>query len=220
MPAESPVVESKQAEPEPEPEVQPTEEDYEIASPQAPLPQSPLRASAPIAEVASCLPQPAKAPAPAPPVAATEPAAKAPSKASPPAVAEKPSGSSFRDRIAAFNKPAAAPVTPFKPGGSQPSFIKKPFVAPPPSRDAYKPPPREPAPKVYKREEDPDVKEQISREPPVSESRPAPIEGGEEGAEDRPKPTSLKDRIALLQKQQLEQAQRHPEERKALPPPS
>jgi hypothetical protein len=55
------------------------------------------------------------------------------------------------------------------------------------------------------------VKEQIAREPPVSESRPAPIQGGEEGAEDQPKPTSLKDRIALLQKQQLEQAQRHAE---------
>ncbi|KAK4867673.1 hypothetical protein LT330_001183 [Penicillium expansum] len=225
VPAESPVVESKQAEPEPEPEVQPTEEDYEITSPQPPLPQSPpLRASAPIAEVASSPPQPTKAPAPAPPVATTEPAAKAHSKPAPPAVAEKPSGSSFRDRIAAFNKPAAAPVTPFKPGGSQPSFIKKPFVAPPPSRDAYKPPPREPAPKVYKREEDPDVKEQIAREPPVSESRPAPIEGGEEGAEDQPKPTSLKDRIALLQKQQLEQAQRHAEaaqkkEKPSRPPP-
>lgn len=225
VPAESPVVESKQAEPEPEPEVQPTEEDDEITSPQPPLPQSPpLRASAPIAEVASSPPQPTKAPAPAPPVATTEPAAKAHSKPAPPAVAEKPSGSSFRDRIAAFNKPAAAPVTPFKPGGSQPSFIKKPFVAPPPSRDAYKPPPREPAPKVYKREEDPDVKEQIAREPPVSESRPAPIEGGEEGAEDQPKPTSLKDRIALLQKQQLEQAQRHAEaaqkkEKPSRPPP-
>lgn len=213
-PVESPVVESKQAEPEPEPEVQPTEEDYEATPPQPPVPQSPpSHASAPIAEVASSPPQPAKAPAPAPapPVAPTEPAAKAAPKPAPPAVAEKPSGSSFRDRIAAFNKPAAAPVTPFKPGGSQPSFIKKPFVAPPPSRDAYKPPPREPAPKIYKREEDPDVKEQITREPPVSESRPAPVEGGEEGAEDQPKPTSLKDRIALLQKQQLEQAQRHAE---------
>ncbi|KXG54095.1 uncharacterized protein PGRI_072390 [Penicillium griseofulvum] len=212
VPVESPVVESKQAEPEPEPEVQPTEEDHEITSSQSPLPQSPpLSASAPIAEAVSPPSQPAKAPAPVPPVAPTESAAKAPSKPAPPAVAEKPSGSSFRDRIAAFNKPAAAPVTPFKPGGSQPSFVKKPFVAPPPSRDAYKPPPREPAPKIYKRDEDPDVKEQIAREPPVSESRPAPIQGGEEGAEDQPKPTSLKDRIALLQKQQLEQAQRHAE---------
>jgi hypothetical protein len=213
-PVESPVVESKQAEPEPEPEVQPAEEDYEVTSPQPPAPQSPpSHTSAPIVEVASSPPQPAKvpAPAPAPPVAPSEPAVKAAPKPAPPAVAEKPSGSSFRDRIAAFNKPAAAPVTPFKPGGSQPSFIKKPFVAPPPSRDAYKPPPREPAPRIYKREEDPDVKEQIAREPPVSESRPAPVEGGEEGAEDQPKPTSLKDRIALLQKQQLEQAQRHAE---------
>ncbi|KAF9240985.1 hypothetical protein DTO012A7_139 [Penicillium roqueforti] len=211
LPVESPVVESKQAEREPEPAVQPTEEDYGIQSSQ-PLPQSPrLHASAPVSEVVSSPPQPAKAPAPAHPVAPTESAAKAPSKPAPPAVADKPSGSSFRDRIAAFNKPAAAPVTPFKPGGSQPSFVKKPFVAPPPSRDAYKPPPREPAPKIYKREEDPDVKEQIAREPPVSESRPAHIEGGEEGAEDQPKPTSLKDRIALLQKQQLEQAQRHAE---------
>ncbi|KAG0157050.1 hypothetical protein PDIDSM_4234 [Penicillium digitatum] len=211
VPVESPVVEIKQPEPEPEPVVQPTEEDYEIASPQPPLPQSPpLRASAPVVEVVSSPPKPTKAPAPAP-VAPVEPAAKALSKPAPPAVAGKPSGSSFRDRIAAFNKPAAAPVTPFKPGGSQPFFIKKPFVARPPSRDAYKPPPREPAPKVYKREEDPDVKEQNAREPPVSESRLAPIEGGEEGAEDQPKPTSLKERIALLQKQQLEQAQRHAE---------
>ncbi|KAJ5171408.1 uncharacterized protein N7500_004191 [Penicillium coprophilum] len=219
VPVETP---PKQAEPEPEPEVRPTEEDYETASPQSPLPQSPpLRASAPIVEAASSPPQPAKAPAaPAPPVASTESAAKAPSKPAPSAVAEKPSGSSFRDRIAAFNKPAAAPVTPFKPGGSQPSFIKKPFVAPPPSRDAYKPPPREPAPKIYRREEDPDVKEQIAREPPVSESRPAPVEGGEDVAEDQPKPTSLKDRIALLQKQQLEQAQRHAEaaQKKEKPP--
>ncbi|CAG7925051.1 unnamed protein product [Penicillium olsonii] len=229
-----------QAQPEPE------------VPPESPRPQSPPP-SAPVAEVASSPPQLASAPAPAPiaapvpapapaPVAAApvpaaaapvEPVAKAPpSKPAPPAVAEKPSGSSFRDRIAAFNKPAAAPITPFKPGGSQPSFIKKPFVAPPPSRDAYKPPPREPAPTVYKREEDPAVKEQIAREPPVSESRlapppapaPAVAEDGEGNAEDQPKPTSLKDRIALLQKQQMEQAQRHAEaaqkkEKPARPPP-
>lgn len=228
VPVESPVAAST-AQPEPEPEVLPAEEEHDIVSPQPFLPQSPLPASVPIAEVASSPPQPAKVPAPAAPGAEAEPAAKAlPSKPAPPAVAEKPTGSSFRDRIAAFNKPAAAPITPFKPGGSQPSFIKKPFVAPPPSRDAYKPPPREPAPKVYKRDEDPDVKEQLAREPPVSESRPPPApastEGGEEGAEDQPKPTSLKDRIALLQKQQMEQAQRHAEaaqkkEKPARPPP-
>ncbi|CAG8948552.1 unnamed protein product [Penicillium salamii] len=231
-PVQSPV--EVQAQPEPE------------VLPEPPRPQSPP--SAPVAEIPSSPPQPVKAPAPAPAsvpapapvpaaapaaVAPAEPVAKAPSsKPAPPAVAEKPSGSSFRDRIAAFNKPAAAPITPFKPGGSQPSFIKKPFVAPPPSRDAYKPPPREPAPVAYKREEDPAVKEQITREPPVSESRPAPVpapapaatEEGEESAEDQPKPTSLKDRIALLQKQQMEQAQRHAEaaqkkEKPARPPP-
>jgi hypothetical protein len=225
VPVEIPVVQSKQLEPEPEPELVPAEEEHDLAHPKPPQPQSPpLPASAPVTEAAIPPPQSAKAPAPAPPVAATEPAAKVASNPAPPAVAEKPSGSSFRDRIAAFNKPAAAPVTPFKPSGSQPSFIKKPFVAPPPSRDAYKPPPREPAPKIYRREEDPDVKDQIAREPPVSESRPAPTEGAEEGAEDQPKPTSLKDRIALLQKQQLEQAQRHAEaaqkkEKPARPPP-
>ncbi|KAJ5143838.1 uncharacterized protein N7515_002625 [Penicillium bovifimosum] len=225
VPVETPAVESKQLEPEAEPEVVPAQEEHDLTSAQPPVPQSPpLPASAPVTEAAIPPPQPAKAPAPAPPVAAAEPAAKVASKPAAPAVAEKPSGSSFRDRIAAFNKPAAAPVTPFKPSGSQPSFIKKPFVAPPPSRDAYRPPPREPAPKIYRREEDPDVKEQIAREPPVSESRAAPTEGGEEGAEDQPKPTSLKDRIALLQKQQLEQAQRHAEaaqkkEKPARPPP-
>jgi hypothetical protein len=230
VPVESPIAAST-AQFEPEPEVLPAEEEHDIVSPQAPLPQSPPSPpSAPIAEVASSPPQPARGPEPAAPVVQAEPAAKAPlpSKPAPPAVAEKPTASSFRDRIAAFNKPAAAPVTPFKPGGSQPSFIKKPFVAPPPSRDAYKPPPREPAPKVYKRDEDPDVKEQVAREPPVSENRPAPLPGpteaGEESSEDQPKPTSLKDRIALLQKQQMEQAQRHAEaaqkkEKPARPPP-
>ncbi|KAJ5542309.1 hypothetical protein N7535_004729 [Penicillium sp. DV-2018c] len=223
VPVEAPVVESKQFEP--EPEVAPAEEEHDPIPAQPPLPQSPpLPASASVTEAAIPPPQPAKAPAPAPPVAPTGSADKVASKPEPPTVAEKPSGSSFRDRIAAFNKPAAAPVTPFKPSGSQPSFIKKPFVAPPPSRDAYKPPPREPAPKIYRREEDPEVKDQVAREPPVSESRPAPIEGGEEGAEDQPKPTSLKERIALLQKQQLEQAQRHAEaaqkkEKPARPPP-
>ncbi|KAF7585199.1 hypothetical protein BBP40_011757 [Aspergillus hancockii] len=174
----------------------------EITSPPKPAPAPAFQPSSPEAR------EPAPAPAPAP-------APKASPKPPPPAVAEKPATSSFRDRIAAFNKPAAPPVAPFKTsgwssGGSN-SFIKKPFVAPPPSKNAYVPPPREPPPKVYKREEDPQVQESIAREPPVSESRPAPTESIEDREEDQPKPTSLKERIALLQKQQLEQAARHAE---------
>ncbi|KAF7511515.1 hypothetical protein GJ744_004103 [Endocarpon pusillum] len=126
---------------------------------------------------------------------------------------ERPSGGSFRDRIAAFNKPAAPPVAPFKPGGQGASntigFIKKPFVAPPPSKNAYIPPPREPPPaKVYRREEDPGLNETAEDS---EASMPLPGERAEVGGDDRPKPTSLKDRIALLQKQQLEQAARHAE---------
>lgn len=58
----------------------------------------------------------------------------------PSSVSYKSTESPFKDRIAAFNKSASAPVVPFKPAGisgSSPSFIKKPFVAPPPNRNAY-----------------------------------------------------------------------------------
>ncbi len=148
---------------------------------------------------------------------ATKPTPQATSKAPAPTLAEKPTGGSFRDRIAAFNKPAAPPIAPPKPGGPTApggsSFIKKPFIAPPPSRDAYVPPARElPPQKIYRREEDPDVMEHTSHNvQPVDRSAPpAPaVEAGEDEAQT--KPTSLKDRIALLQKQQMEQAARHAE---------
>ncbi|EXJ90544.1 hypothetical protein A1O1_03647 [Capronia coronata CBS 617.96] len=128
----------------------------------------------------------------------------------PPPVAEKPVSSSFRDRIAAFNKPAAAPITPYKPAGSSPSgFIKKPFVAPPPSRNAYVPPPRDaPVSKSTQREEDPSHAEAEQRE---ALDVPSPQQDTQ--ADDQPKPQSLKDRIALLQKQQLEQAARNAEKK-------
>ncbi|PYH99627.1 hypothetical protein BO71DRAFT_446344 [Aspergillus ellipticus CBS 707.79] len=191
--------------------LEPEVEDIPAAVPQPP--QSPPPALASPTREFSSPPKPAPAPIPQSPVyEINEPAPKPVSKAPPPAVAEKPTGSSFRDRIAAFNKPAAPPVAPFKPGGlssQSSSFIKKPFVAPPPSKNAYVPPPREPPPKVYKREEDPAIQERVAREPPVSETRPLSSDGPEEGAEDQPKPTSLKERIALLQKQQMEQAARH-----------
>ncbi|KKY21508.1 putative sh3 domain protein [Phaeomoniella chlamydospora] len=140
-----------------------------------------------------------------PPAATSEKASS--SKPRPPTVGEKPAGNSFKDRIAAFNKQAAAPVAPFKPAGTTGSsgFIKKPFVAPPPSRNAYVPPARDPPPqKVYKRDEEPELAE-LPPPPPRTEE---PEEGT---SGDQPKPTSLKDRIALLQKQQLEQASKRAE---------
>ncbi|KAJ5711380.1 hypothetical protein N7488_005536 [Penicillium malachiteum] len=220
----SPAVTETPIQPEPEVPAQVEEEEEdeepEAAPQQTPAPQSPVLPSSPrVAEFQPSPPQPVPAPVPAPaavPAAApAPPPTKAASKPPPPAVAEKPSGNSFKDRIAAFNKSAAAPLAPIKPGGHHPSsFVKKQFVAPPPSKDFYVAPPSQPAAKIYKREEDPEVKEQLAREPPISESRPpppAPVQESAEGAEDQPKPTSLKDRIALLQKQQLEQAQRHAE---------
>ncbi|KAI1817469.1 hypothetical protein GGS20DRAFT_532282 [Poronia punctata] len=134
----------------------------------------------------------------------------------PPPVVEKPMIGSFRDRIAAFNKPAAPPVAPFKPSGlgSGPSgFIKKPFVPPPPSRNAYVPPPREPPiAKVYRREEDPEVKETRAESTENAEKAGlVPGSSPEAQSEEQPKPTTLKERIALLQKQQAEAAQRHAE---------
>jgi myosin tail region-interacting protein MTI1 len=142
-----------------------------------------------------------------------QPPAKPISKDIPTEEHEKPSGGSFRDRIAAFNKPAAPPIAPFKPGGQSTSsstgFIKKPFVAPPPSKNAYVPPPREAPPsKVYRREEDAGFNEAAEDS---EASMPLPGERVEVGGDVQPKPTSLKDRIALLQKQQLEQAARHAE---------
>jgi hypothetical protein len=93
-------------------------------------------------------------------------------------------------------------------GGSN-NFIKKPFVAPPPSKNAYVPPPREPAPqKIYRRDEDPEIAAKETEY--LEQAEKAGLAPAAEGdAEDQPKPTSLKERIALLQKQQAEQASRH-----------
>lgn len=155
------------------------------------------------------LPKPAEqTPALAQPAFKSAPAA---ARSPPPAVSDKPSSGSFRDRIAAFNKSAAPPPAPFKPGGlgGGSSFIRKPFVAPPPSKNAYIPPPRDvPVAKIYRRDEDPEI---AAREHENLENaeRAGLASTGQEGEEEQPKPTSLKDRIALLQKQQAEQAARH-----------
>ena len=142
----------------------------------------------------------------------------------PPPVTEKPASGSFRDRINAFNKSTAPPPAPSKPAGLVGSggsgFVKKTFVAPPPSKNAYVPPPRQDAPhKVYRREEDPEVVAQSSRNhdeedvsvPQVQSTQAQSSQDND--SEDQPKPTSLKERIALLQKQQAEQASRHAEKK-------
>jgi len=174
-----------------------------------------IPAPAPAAAVPRSLPPPVEAAAPArAPInaSANEPvAAQTPGKAAGPPVAEKPS--SFRDRIAAFNKGSAAPVTPSKPTSSS-TFIKKPFVAPPPARDAYiaqarkDPPPQ----KLYRREEDPEIIEkQAQDQEDAKRAGLLPSEGNQEDSEDSPRPTTLKERIALLQQQQAEQQARQME---------
>ncbi|KAM7203387.1 myosin tail region-interacting protein MTI1 [Naviculisporaceae sp. PSN 640] len=208
-----------QPDPKPEPASVPAPPPTETVSSPPPLPASnpepispkPVQASQ--VNAAPPAPRAVEAPAPAP-AAAPKPAATQSKPSGPPPVAEKPS--SFKDRIAAFNKAAAPPVAPFKPGGlgsGSTGFIKKPFVAPPPSRNAYIPPPQQaPVAKIYRREEDPEIKEQ---EAEVLENAgkagliPAPQAQAKEAEEDLPKPMSLKERLALLQKQQQETAARH-----------
>ncbi|GAB7354303.1 hypothetical protein MBLNU459_g4823t1 [Dothideomycetes sp. NU459] len=190
----------------------------------------PLETSVAPAAAKQDTPKSPPAPAAAPPALDREPpSAPKPTPAAPaasgargppPPVSEKPS--SFKDRIAAFNKGTAAP-TPFKPAAPPGGFIKKPFVAPPPSKNAYIPPPRaEPTQKVYIREEDPEIHERQAQDQADAEkaglmpSESAAVAAttassgaaGADEAEDAPKPQSLKERIALLQKQQLEQAAR------------
>ena len=137
------------------------------------------------------------------------PLAIATTKGPPPAIATKPTSSSFRDRIAAFNKPAAPPIQPIKPGqSSASSFVKKPYVAAPPSRDAYvRPPPEVPPAKQVKTQEESNIRGIPAKEEPRAPASSSHVDN----TEDQPKPTSLKERIALLQKQQLEQAARHVE---------
>lgn len=198
-------------EPVPEPTQEPEEEAAQeqavkpVADPE-PEPEPPKPVSQPAALADEPVaPKVVEPPAPAAAAAAAAPAPKpASNKPGPPPVADKPSSNSFKDRIAAFNKPAASPVAPFKPGASS-GFIKKPFVAPPPSKNSFVPPPREPAPQnIYRREEEPSAHQDEERSVP-----PPPQRSEDADDEDQPKPTSLKERIALLQKQQLEQAQRH-----------
>lgn len=182
---------------EPTPEAPPFISQAEVVPPPAPRLEPVERAPASVVQ---------HAPEPKPEAPKPAPAAKA----APPPVAEKPS--SFKDRIAAFNKSSQAPLAPTKPSGPPGGFIKKPFVAPPPARDSYVPPPREhvPPPKVYRREEDPEVVEQQAQDQENAERAGLVVNESAETVDDAPK-TSLKERIALLQKQQQEQAGRRTE---------
>ena len=176
------------------------------APPEEILPPQATISAPPILKAADPAPTPPASIKPGPPQ----------QKPGPPPVAGKPTSSAFKDRIAAFNKPAAPPVAPFKPSGlgsGSAGFIKKPFVAPPPSRNAFVPTSQN-APflaNMYRLDEDPEVKEQ---EPEIQENaekvgltRSSTQDVGDAGE----KPMSLKERLALLQKQQLETAQRHAE---------
>jgi hypothetical protein len=162
-------------------------------------------------------PAPVSSPSPAqkPFIAASEPppapkpAQATPAKGPPPPVADK--SSSIKERLAIFSQGGGAPVAPFQPGGpSRNTFIKKPFVAPPPSLNSYVPTAREPPPqKIYRREEDPEIAQRRADEEDAAKK--AGLAGDGEAEEDDAPKLSLKERIALLQKTQAEQAGRRAE---------
>ncbi|KAI1430252.1 hypothetical protein F5Y12DRAFT_12859 [Xylaria sp. FL1777] len=211
-PVETPSEEVHEETPVTVPEVSPVDQSHPPEAPSVPVANPPEIASVP-------------APAPiesndvgsvgsssvdAPPQPKSLPPAQA---RSPPLVSQKPTSNSFKDRIAAFNKAAAPPIAPFKPSGlgsGSSGFIKKPFVAPPPSKHAYVPPPRDaPVTRIYRREEDPEIiGTQAESVDTAEKAKPNPTVNTEPQNEDQPKPTTLKERIALLQKQQAESAQR------------
>ncbi|KAI0860768.1 hypothetical protein F4860DRAFT_196187 [Xylaria cubensis] len=221
--AETPV--ETAVEPPAETALEKSHEETPVAAPQTPTTDQSRPPEAPAVPVANA-PEIAPVPAPAPietkdvdsvgsPSLDAPPQPKSPppvQSRSPPPVSQKPS--SFKDRIAAFNKPAAPPIAPFKPSGlgsGSSGFIKKPFVAPPPSRHAFVPPPRDNnVARIYRREEDPRMKETQAESIEATENpKPIPTASSELPNEDQPKPTTLKERIALLQKQQAEASQRH-----------
>lgn len=183
VPADNPIEQpplSKASEPKPPPPP-PVEEPKHISKPvETPKPPP-----------AAAKPPPTPAPAPA--------AASLPSSSNKPPPPDKPSSSSFKDRLALFNKSGAVPVTPFNPLKPRTEFVKKPFVPAPPSKNAYVPAPISHAPKLKRDEE--------ARPPPV----PPPVEPSVKASgeldrdleENKPK-QSLKERIAMLQTQQLD----------------
>lgn len=164
-----------------------------------------------------------QAPPSAPKAAPAESAATSTqAKAAPPPVA--PKSNAFKDRIAAFNKAEAAPIAPLGPKAPRNDYIKKPFVAPPPSRSAYVPPVQKVGPvhKPYIREEDPEIRQREEEDRAAAEA--AGLTGDSqvpaaEQDEDTPKPMSLKERMALLQREQEAARNRHAAEGPKKKPP-
>ncbi|ODQ51474.1 hypothetical protein SAICODRAFT_20499 [Saitoella complicata NRRL Y-17804] len=209
----------------PEPEEEDEEEEEVVAAPVKPAgpkaadiaaQEELIRAASPPPPVS----EPTPVAAPPPVAAATKPAplptitTNLPStpKSNPPsATSDKPSpstggGSSFRDRIAAFNKSADAPIAP-KPMQKPSSFVKKPFVPPPPSAAAYTSTPAVPKPEQLRKHEvvhppppAPVVEREAAHDASSSLSRTSSMEAKEE---DAPKAGSLRDRIAALQQSRL-----------------
>lgn len=191
-------------EPEP-PKPQPPPVQVPLAAKPESTPMSPMSPPSATSAKSSELPPVANEPAKASPAPAPAPAGKKP----PPPIAAK--SNAFRDRIAAFNQPAAQPIQPYKSGGAPSNFIKKPFVAPPPSRNAYVPPPKEaPQVKSYRRDEDPEIAERQAQDQEAADRAglSQDAQHTQEGEEENQPKVSLKERIALLQKQQQEQAER------------
>ncbi|KAH3915341.1 hypothetical protein HBH56_072920 [Parastagonospora nodorum] len=197
IPQESKPVQRDEAEP---PKPQPPPVQVPPAAKAEPTPMSPMSPPSAASTKSAELPAVADEPVKATPA----------TKKAPPPVAAK--SNAFRDRIAAFNAPAAAPIQPFKAAGAPSNFIKRPFVAPPPSRNAYVPPPKEaPQVKAYRRDEDPEIAERQAQDQDAADRAGlAPHDAGTapEAEEDNQPKISLKERIALLQKQQQESAER------------
>ncbi|KAF8533244.1 hypothetical protein BDD12DRAFT_899815 [Trichophaea hybrida] len=168
----------------------PIQQETRPSAPPPPLVEEPKPVPKPIETSRS--PHPKTAAATKPPLSPEKPVSSG--KPPPP---DKPSSSSFKDRLALFNKGGAAPVTPFNPLKPRTDFVKKPFVPPPPSKNAYIPPAISHAPKL-KRDE-----ETRPPPPPVEPAVKASTELERDPEENKPK-QSLKERIAMLQTQQLD----------------
>ncbi|KAK6356633.1 hypothetical protein TWF718_000976 [Orbilia javanica] len=121
---------------------------------------------------------------------------------------DKPVGS-FRDRIAAFNRSTATPLAPTHGQPRSSGFIKKPFVPPPPSKNAFIPPVQQ----HVEPRRDTETRPPVPKEPLINkQDEPAQ-------QEEPPKVSSLKDRIAMLQSSQLNPAMGGKPKKPPKPPP-